>query len=105
MMYTCSLYCPGYIKIDLEDLSLGKELTAAEMVLNSPEAVVPERTTIAPEGGTVRVAAKARPKRVKRYTTDLEKPAIVLLTRKHSICVFILATLRPSYIGKTFQLG
>jgi hypothetical protein len=64
--------------MDLEELSLGKELTAAEMVSNSPAAVVPGRTTTAPEGGTVRDAAKARPKRAKRYATDLEKPAIVL---------------------------
>ena len=86
-MYTCSLYSPGYIKIDLEDVSLGKELTAAETVLNSPESVVPERTTAAPGGGTVRVAAKAKLKREKnkKYATDLDKPAIVLSIQVESI--------------------
>lgn len=68
------------MKIDLEELSWGKELTAAETVLNSPEAVVPKRTTTAPGGGAVWIAAKAGPKREnnKKYAADLEKPAIVL---------------------------
>jgi len=55
-------------------------LTAAETVLNSPEAVVPERTTIAPRGGAFRILAKERLKREnkKKYVAYLEKLAIVL---------------------------
>ena len=56
-------------------------MTAAETVLNSPEAVVPERTTAAPGGGTVRFAAKERPKREnkKKNVAYLEKPTIALI--------------------------
>jgi hypothetical protein len=42
-----------------ELLSLGNEFRAALMVANSPEVVVPSRTTIAPDGGVVREAARA----------------------------------------------
>lgn len=57
---TCSEYVPGYMKIDREELSLGKELTAAVKFWNSPAVVVPARTIIAPVGGAVREAASAR---------------------------------------------
>jgi hypothetical protein len=50
--------------MDLEELSLGKEATAEVRVLNSPDVLVPARTTIAPEGGDVREAA---------YTTWLKE--------------------------------
>ena len=67
-------------------------MTAAETVLNSPEAVVPERTTAAPGGGTVRVAAKERPKREnkRRYVACLEKPAIVLVIDKETLDTYVL---------------
>lgn len=45
--------------MDNGELSLGNEFMAAVIVLNSPETVVPARTTIAPEGGEVREAARA----------------------------------------------
>lgn len=46
------------MKMDLDELSLGSEATAEATVLNSPEVVVPARTTIAPDGGEVRDAAR-----------------------------------------------
>ena len=57
-MYTCSLYVPGYMKIEREELSRGKEATAEATVLYSPTEVVPGRTTMAPLGGEVRVAPR-----------------------------------------------
>ena len=57
-MYTCSLYVPGYMKIEREELSCGNEATAEATVLYSPETVVLGRTTIAPLGGEVRVAPR-----------------------------------------------
>ncbi len=57
-MYTCSLYVPGYMKIDCEVESFGRALMAAVRVLYSPEVVVPARTTLEPEGGEVLDAAK-----------------------------------------------
>lgn len=57
VMYTCSLYVPGYMKIEREELSLGSAATADATVLYSPEVDVPARTTIAPDGGEVREAA------------------------------------------------
>jgi hypothetical protein len=47
------------MKMERDELSLGNEFTAAMTVLNSPEDVVLERTTIAPGGGEVREAAIA----------------------------------------------
>jgi hypothetical protein len=47
------------MKIDCDVLSLANESTADVMLLNSPEAVVPLRTTRAPRGGEVHEAAKA----------------------------------------------
>jgi hypothetical protein len=44
--------------MEREELSLGKAATAEATVLYSPEVEVPARTTIEPEGGEVRVAAK-----------------------------------------------
>lgn len=53
VMFTCSVYVPGKIKIVRDELSFGKEFTAFETVLNSPEVVVPARTMTAPDGGEV----------------------------------------------------
>ena len=56
MMYTCSLYVPGYTKMEALLLS-SRALIAALIVLYCPE-VASGLTTSAPEGGLVRVAAK-----------------------------------------------
>jgi hypothetical protein len=45
------------MKIEREELSLGREATAEATVLYSPDVEVPARTTIAPEGGEVLEAA------------------------------------------------
>lgn len=45
--------------MERDDISLGNELTAAVMVLNPPDVVVPTRTIRAPVGGEVREAARA----------------------------------------------
>jgi hypothetical protein len=45
--------------MERDELSLGNEFTAAITVLNSPDVVVPARTTIAPEGGEIRKFARA----------------------------------------------
>lgn len=66
VMYTCSEYVPGKMKIDLVELSLGKEATAEETVLNSPVVVVPARTTKAPDGGVVRETASTSLDRLAR---------------------------------------
>jgi hypothetical protein len=65
-MYTCSEYVPGKMKIDLVELSLGKEAIAEEIVLNSPVVVVPARTIKAPEGGVVRETASTSLDRLAR---------------------------------------
>lgn len=55
----CSAYVPGKINMDRELLSFGSDLSAAVRVANSPDEVVPFRTTIAPDGGVVLDAARA----------------------------------------------
>lgn len=60
---TCSVYVPGYMKIVVEELSFGRELTAPETVWNSPEVVVPARTITDPAEGWVREAAETCGKR------------------------------------------
>jgi hypothetical protein len=60
---TCSVYVPGYMKIVVGELSFGREFTAPETVLNSPEVVVPVRTITDPAGGRVREAAETYGKR------------------------------------------
>lgn len=55
----CSAYVPGKMKMLLELLSFGNELSAAVRVANSPAVVVPFRTIIAPDGGVVLDAARA----------------------------------------------
>jgi hypothetical protein len=45
------------MKREIEEVELDTELKAALIVANSPEALVPARTTIAPEGGDVLEAA------------------------------------------------
>jgi hypothetical protein len=49
-------YLPGKIKIVLLELSFGSDLTAAWMLVNSPEPGLLGRTTTAPDGGDVREA-------------------------------------------------
>lgn len=44
--------------MDLAELSLGRDARAAEIVENSPDVVVPDRTIIEPEGGEVRTAPR-----------------------------------------------
>lgn len=63
LMSTCSRYVPGYMNIDREEESSGREATAEERVLNCPDVVVLGLTTIAPEGGEVREAAHTDEKR------------------------------------------
>lgn len=59
------------MKIDLEELSLGRVARAEEIVVNSPDVEVPDRTTIAPEGGEVRTAAREMVQRVaKKHETN-----------------------------------
>jgi len=59
------------MKIEREELSFGKALTAAWMDLYSPEVLVPARTMIAPDGGDVLDAAKTVTTRVSK-TKGLE---------------------------------
>jgi len=61
-----------------ELLSLGSEATASETVRNSPEFVVPARTTFAPAGGLVREAAQA---------TSSNETQVKRATKKRSIWI------------------
>ena len=54
-MKTCSLYVPGYIYMTLDEPSLASVAIAADSVLYGPEEGL---TTMAPEGGDVRDAAR-----------------------------------------------
>jgi hypothetical protein len=80
---------PGYIKITRAELSLGREFTAACMVLNSPLKVPDPRTTTAPEGGVVRdtrfSSGLAAPPRMSEKTYAAKRSATRL--KDNSICM------------------
>ena len=68
--------------------SFGRAATADATVLYSPDVLVPERTTNAPDGGEVRVAPKATCRReiqVKRCKKNILTLSVVSLTHRCSL--------------------
>ena len=56
--------------MDRVEPSLGRELSADWIFLNSPDVVVPGRTTIAPEGGEVRKAACTKARSAEKESSE-----------------------------------
>lgn len=67
------------MKIDRAELSFGREASAALIVLNSPDVVVPARTTMAPEGGEVREAAKTTSQNARTQETAMMKKPFAMM--------------------------
>lgn len=67
------------MKIERAELSFGREASAALIVLNSPDVVVPARTTMAPDGGEVREAAKTTSQNARTQETTTMKNAFAMM--------------------------
>lgn len=67
------------MKIDRAELSFGREASAALIVLNSPDVVVPARTMMAPDGGEVREAARTTSQKARTQETAIKKKAFAMI--------------------------